>query len=44
MVLNELARSLGQHDFYPFVLSRPAVAKRHFVHLVVEGAHPAPAV
>jgi hypothetical protein len=44
MVLNELARSLGQHDFYPFVMSRPVVAKLHFVHLVVEGARPAPAV
>lgn len=37
-VLNELARSLGQPDFYPFVLSRAAVAKLHFVHLVVKGA------
>ena len=34
-VLNELARSMGQPDFYPFVMSRPVVAKLHFVHLVV---------
>jgi hypothetical protein len=38
MVLNELARSMGQHDFYPFVMSRPVVAKLQFVHLVVEHA------
>ena len=38
MVLNELARSLGQPDFYPFVMSRPVVAKLQFVHLVVRGA------
>ena len=41
MVLNELARSMGQADFYPFVMSRPMVAKLHFVHLVVEGARSA---
>jgi hypothetical protein len=35
MVLNELARSMGQQDFYPFVMSRPVVAKLQFVHLVV---------
>jgi hypothetical protein len=38
MVLNELARSMGQPDFYPFVMSRPVVAKLHFVHLVVQDA------
>ncbi len=35
MVLNELARSMGQQDFYPFVMSRPVVAKLQFVHIVV---------
>jgi hypothetical protein len=39
MVLNELARSLGQHDLYPFVMPHPVVTKLHFVHLVVEGTH-----
>jgi hypothetical protein len=34
-VLNELARSMGRLDFYPFVLSSDAVRKLHFVHLVV---------
>ena len=38
MVLNELARSMGQPDFYPFVMPRPAVAKLQFVHLVIEEA------
>ncbi len=37
-VLNELTRSLGQPDLYPFVLSKPAVRKLHFIHLVVIGA------
>ncbi|WP_437900426.1 zinc-binding metallopeptidase family protein [Sorangium sp. So ce124] len=40
-VLNEMSRSMGQHDFYPFVLPRPAVAKLQFIHLVVNGASPA---
>ncbi|CAN5294698.1 putative zinc-binding peptidase [soil metagenome] len=34
-VLNELSRSMGEHDFYPFVLPRLAVAKLQFVHCVV---------
>ena len=38
MVLNELARSMGEPDFYPFVMSKPAVAKLQFVHLVVQDA------
>ena len=47
-VLNEFARSMGQADFYPFVMSRPVVAKLHFIDLVVKDAHaahrPAPGV
>jgi hypothetical protein len=39
-VLNELARSLGQRDFYPFVMSRPVVRKLHFIDLVVRGRQP----
>ena len=38
MVLNELARSMGQPDFYPFVMSKPVVAKLQFVHMVVQDA------
>ncbi len=37
-VLNELSRSMGVHDFYPFVLSAPVVRKLHLVHQVVCGA------
>ena len=36
-VLNETARSMGQPDTYPFVLSGPVVAKMFFVHGVVQG-------
>ena len=35
--LNEMARSMGQQDFYPFVMSRPVLRKLHFIHLVVKG-------
>jgi hypothetical protein len=41
MVLNELARSMGEPDFYPFVMSKRAVAKLQFVHLVVQNARAA---
>ena len=41
MVLNELARSMGQPDFYPFVMSKPVVAKLQFVQLVVLDARAA---
>jgi len=37
-VLNELARSMGQHDFYPFVMSRPVLKKLHFIQMVVKEA------
>jgi hypothetical protein len=39
-VLNELSRSMGQPDFYPFVLPRAAVAKLQLIHCVVTGARP----
>ncbi len=35
-VLNELARSMGQQDFYPFVMSRPVLRKLHFIQMVVQ--------
>ena len=41
-VLNELARSMGQHDFYPFVMSRPVLRKMHFIQLVVKDARGTP--
>jgi hypothetical protein len=34
-VINILARNMGQPDFYPFTLSKPAVAKLQFVQIVV---------
>jgi len=37
-VLNELSRSMGVADFYPFVLSQPAVRKLHLVHRVIHAA------
>jgi hypothetical protein len=37
-VLNEMARSLGQPDFYPFVMPRAVVRKLHFIALVVRDA------
>lgn len=35
-VLNELSRSMGLADFYPFVLSRLALRKLHLVHRIVQ--------
>ncbi|NUZ07811.1 zinc-binding metallopeptidase family protein [Piscinibacter koreensis] len=39
-VLNEMSRSMGQPDFYPFVLPKPTVAKLQMIHLIVQGAEP----
>ena len=35
-MLNELSRSMGQPDFYPFVLSPAVITKLHFIHLVIQ--------
>jgi len=35
LLLNELARSMGQPDYYPFVLSKPVVAKLQFIQMVI---------
>jgi hypothetical protein len=37
-MLNEMSRSMGQPDFYPFVLPHEVVAKLHFIHLLVTSA------
>jgi hypothetical protein len=37
-VLNEMARSMGQHDFYPFVMTRSVLKKMHFIQMVVKEA------
>jgi hypothetical protein len=42
MVLNELARSMGVPDFYPFVMCKPVVAKLHLIHLIVADARTRP--
>ncbi|TWC19622.1 hypothetical protein FBY06_11111 [Pseudomonas sp. SJZ085] len=35
-MLNELSRSMGQPDFYPFVVSAAVITKLHFIHLVIQ--------
>ena len=40
-VMNELARSMGVNDLYPFVMSAEVVRKLHFIHLVVADARQA---
>ena len=37
-VLNELARSMGQHDYYPFVMSRAVLRKMHLIQMIVKEA------
>lgn len=37
VAMNAINRSLGQPDFYPFVLSQPAIAKLGFVHALAHG-------
>jgi hypothetical protein len=44
VLLNELAHSMGEPDFYPFVMSRPVVAKLQFVQMVVDDARTDPDV
>jgi hypothetical protein len=34
-VLNELSRSMGQPDYYPFVLPRATVGKLQFIHQII---------
>lgn len=38
IAINDLNRSMGQPDLYPFVLSRPVEAKLDFVHRLIAGA------
>jgi hypothetical protein len=35
LMLNQMSRSMGQPDFYPFTLPPAALAKLQFIHLVV---------
>jgi hypothetical protein len=41
-VLNEMARSMGEPDFYPFVMCRPVVAKLHFIYMIIADARTNP--
>jgi len=36
--VNNLNRSMGQPDLYPFILSKPAIAKLGFIHALVRDA------
>jgi hypothetical protein len=38
--VNNLNRSMGQPDLYPFILSKPAIAKLGFIHDLVREARP----
>jgi hypothetical protein len=40
LVLNEVARSMGEPDFYPFVMSKPVVAKLQLINMIVADARP----
>ena len=37
LMLNQMSRSMGQPDFYPFTLPSAVLAKLQFIHLVVTG-------
>ena len=38
-IMNELSRSMGGHDLYPFALPKAAVSKLQFIHMVACGAN-----
>jgi len=38
-MLNEMSRSMGLADFYPFELPREVVGKLHFIHLMVSSRY-----
>ena len=40
LVLNEVSRSMGEPDFYPFVMSKPVVAKLQLINMIVADARP----
>lgn len=40
MLMNGMARAMGQPEIYPFVLAHRVIAKLHFIHLVVTEARP----
>lgn len=40
IAMNQVTRSMGEPDFYPFVLSKPAIRKLHFIHRVIHAPTP----
>lgn len=42
ILMNELNRSMGLDDAYPFVLSDPVISKLHYVHRAVTDLSPSP--
>lgn len=43
VMLNELSRSMGQNDSYPFVLQDPVVEKLRFIHdIIIDGSSAPP--
>ena len=41
VAINSVNRSIGQPDFYPFVLSPPVIDKLHFIHEIIHAEPPA---
>ena len=37
VTLNNVNRSMGQPDLYPFVLSQPVMEKLDFIHALIHG-------
>ena len=42
LAMNNLTRSMGHMDFYPFVISAPAYAKLSFVHRAIHAGAAVP--
>ena len=36
IAINEINRSLGQRDFYPFILSEEILSKLEFIHTLIK--------
>ena len=39
IAMNQITRSMGHNDFYPFVIPAPAYEKLAFVHHVIRECH-----
>lgn len=38
LAINELNRSMGHSDFYPFIISQPVIQKLEFIHTVIHSS------